>query len=90
MAVRTPNWMIGAVGSHRAQPARPAGHRHLGAPDLLGARILADARPLCLGNAGSVRMSSWPEAIQHDGYFVVRLHVFTVEEGGQNRHVHPA
>ena len=32
-------------------------------------------------------MGSWAEAIQHDGYFVVRLRVFTVEEGGQNRHV---
>ena len=32
-------------------------------------------------------MGSWAEAIQHDGYFVVRLRVFTVEEGGQNRHI---
>lgn len=29
MAVRTPNWMIGAVGSRRAHPAGPAGHRAL-------------------------------------------------------------
>ena len=32
-------------------------------------------------------MGSWEEAIRHDGYFVVRLRVFTVEEGGQNRHI---
>lgn len=32
-------------------------------------------------------MGSWADAIQHDGYFVVRLRVFTVDEGGQNRHV---
>ncbi len=35
MAVGTPNWMIGAVGSRRAQSAGPAGHRHFGAPALM-------------------------------------------------------
>jgi hypothetical protein len=39
------------------------------------------------GKAGGVRTGSWKEAIQHDGYLVVRLRVFTLEEGGQNRHI---
>lgn len=29
----------------------------------------------------------WREVIGHDGYFVVRLRLFTVEEGGQRRHI---
>lgn len=32
-------------------------------------------------------MGAWDDAIRHDGHFVVRLRVFTVEQGGQNRHV---
>lgn len=29
----------------------------------------------------------WREIIGHEGYFVVRLRLFTVEEGGQDRHL---
>lgn len=36
---------------------------------------------------GSVGSRGWREIIGHDGYFHVLLHLFTVEEGGQNRHV---
>jgi hypothetical protein len=28
-----------------------------------------------------------PLPVDHDGYFVVQLHLFTVEEGGQGRHL---
>lgn len=34
-----------------------------------------------------MRRGDWREVIGHDGYFVVRLHLFTVEEGGQRRHL---
>lgn len=34
-----------------------------------------------------VRKRNWREIIGHDGYFLVLLHLFTAEEGGQNRHV---
>lgn len=34
-----------------------------------------------------MRQGDWREVIGHDGYFVVRLRLFTVEEGGQRRHL---
>ena len=34
-----------------------------------------------------MREGNWRDAIRHDGYLVVRLRVFSVEEGGQNRYV---
>lgn len=34
-----------------------------------------------------MREGDWRDVIGHDGYFVVELHLFTVEEGGQRRHV---
>ena len=40
-----------------------------------------------IGKADRMRRGRWKDTIQHDGYFVVRLRLFTVDEGGQNRHV---
>lgn len=34
-----------------------------------------------------VGSGDWRQTIGHDGYFVVRLRLFTVEEGGQDRHI---
>lgn len=34
-----------------------------------------------------VRKRNWRQIVGHDGYFLVLLHLFTVEQGGQNRHV---
>lgn len=44
----------------------------------------ADGR---IRHAGAVGGGDWREIIGHDGYFVVRLHLFTAAEGGQARHL---